>query len=395
MPSLRLLTCALLAASLQAQITATPRTWTLTGGTARGYTAVIDLSDPRLEIRVTAALSPLQSYEAVPQTTSSWHNALGNQLSINANYFGLFNATQADVIGISKSNGVQVSPVRQFGALPDPALVISPGMLATIDYINAAQASAARWAIAGVGPSTSDSVPGTLLVTDGTNTGSTARVDPLNRNPRTAIGTNQAGDRLFIAVVDGRQAGWSVGMTLPELANVMIGMGSWRAINLDGGGSSSLLYSPPGGALQQNRPSGGSHRAVANHLGFAASASVVVGSACGNGGTIGSTGSFRLGSGNWALQLTNAQAGSLAFAALGLPGGEFSCGACTFLDPFTWTGVPMFGGAATWAWPVPNDPAFVGVVVGAQWLLLNGAIAPCAALPGLFASARLHLTLLQ
>jgi hypothetical protein len=183
-------------------------------------------------------------------------------------------------------------------------------------------------------------------------------------------------------------------MTLPELANVMIGMGAWRAINLDGGGSSSLLYSPIGGTLQQNRPSGGSHRAVANHIGFSLAQSVVVGSACGNAGTIGNTGSFRLGSSNWALTLQGSQPGSLAFASLGFPGNEFACGACTFLDVFTWTGVPMVSGNATWAWPVPNDPAFAGLVVGAQWLLLNSTISPCAAVPGLFASARMHLTLL-
>jgi hypothetical protein len=233
-----------------------------------------------------------------------------------------------------------------------------------------------------------------MLVTDGVNTGTTARVDPLVRNPRTAIGTNQSGTQLYIAVVDGRQPSWSVGMTLPELANVMIGMGAWRAINLDGGGSSSLLYSPIGSALQQNRPSGGSHRAVANHIGFSLAQSVVVGAACGNAGTIGSTGSFRLGSSNWALTLQGSQPGSLAFAALGFPGNEFACGACTFLDVFTWTGVPMIGGNATWAWPVPNDPAFAGLVVGAQWLLLNSTISPCTVVPGLVASARMHLTLL-
>ena len=183
-------------------------------------------------------------------------------------------------------------------------------------------------------------------------------------------------------------------MTLPELANVMIGMGAWRAINLDGGGSSSLLYSPIGGTLQQNRPSGGSHRAVANHIGFSLAQSVTVGAACGNAGTIGNTGSFRLGSSNWALTLQGSQQGSLAFAALGFPGNEFACGTCTFLDVFTWTGVPMVGGNETWAWPVPNDPAFAGLVVGAQWLLLNSTISPCAAVPGLFASARMHLTLL-
>ncbi|MBM3972811.1 MAG: phosphodiester glycosidase family protein [Planctomycetes bacterium] len=383
----------LLVAAATAQIAVSAQLWPTGGGTARGFTAVIDLTDPRLEIRVTAQLSPLQTYEAQLRTTSSWHTQQGNQLSINANYYGALSSTTADIVGLSKSNGVLVSPVRQFGAAPDPAIVFAPNRLATIGNITTTQAAAAQWAVAGVGPSSSDTVPGTLLVTNGANTGSTARVEPLVRNPRTAVGTNQAGTTLYVVVVDGRQPGWSVGMTLPELANVLLGLGAWRAINLDGGGSSSFLHSPPGAALVQNRPSDGSHRAVANHLGFAISQSVVVGSACGNGGTISSTGDFDVGSANFVLRLQGAPAGAYAFAGIGFPGNEISCGACTFLDAVSWTFVLQAGGSAIWPWAVPNQPSFVGSVIGMQWLLLNAPSTPCPLLAGLASTPRLHLTL--
>lgn len=389
------LACMALALAAQAQITVASQVWSTTGGTARGYVAVVDLADPRVGIRVTAPIVPAQSYEAVLETTLSWHTRLGNQLSINANYFGTYTATTADVIGLSKSNGALVSPVRQFGTAPDPALVIGSNRIATIGNITSTQAAAATWAIAGVGPSSTDTVPGTLLVTDGANTGSTARVDPLNRNPRTAIGTNQQGTMLYLVVVDGRQTGWSVGMTLPEVANVLITMGAWRAVNLDGGGSSSLVWSPPGGTLQQNRPSGGSHRAVANHLGFtiAASSVVTVGSACGNAGTIGSTGAFTVGSTNFAVTLQGAPAGTLPFVGIGFPGNESSCGTCTFLNPPSYSFVPQTNGSASWPWLVPGNPAFVGTMVGAQWLLLQAPSSPCAGFGGLAATARLHMTL--
>ena len=392
MRRLRLIACALFAGALPAQITVSPQVWATAGGTARGFTAVIDLTDPRLEIRVTAPLAPLQSYEATLRTTSSWHGQLGNRLSINANYFGALSSTTADIVGLSKSNGALVSPVRQFGAQPDPALVFAPNRLATIGNITTAQAAAAQWAVAGVGPSSTDTVPGTLLVTDGVNTGATARVEPLLRNPRTAVGVNQPGTTLYIAVVDGRQPGWSVGMTLPELANVFLGMGAWRAINLDGGGSSSLLHSPPGGALVQNQPSDGSHRAVANHLGFAVAPSVVVGAACGNGGTISSTGSFQVGSTGFALRLQGAPPAALAFAGIGFPGNEVGCGPCLFLDAVAWTFVLQVGGFATWPWAVPNQPSFVGTAIGMQWLLLQAPSSPCSLVPGLASTARLHLT---
>ena len=392
MPMLRLLTLTLFAGTAAAQISVAPQVWTTAGGTARGFTATVNLTDPRVEIRVTAPLSPLQSYEATLQTTPSWHTQLGNQLSINANFFGTISATTADVIGLSKSNGIMVSPVRQYGTAPDPAMVFAPNRLASIGNVTTAQAASAQWAIAGVGPSSTDTVPGTLLVTDGMNTGTTARVDPLVRNPRTAIGTNAQGTLVYIAVVDGRQPTWSVGMTLPELANVLIGMGAWRAINLDGGGSSSFLHSPPGGTLVQNRPSGGSHRAVANHLGFGIAQSLVVGSACGNGGTISSTGDFDVGSTNWSLRLNGAPAGALAFAGIGFPGNESICGTCTFLAAVNWNYVLQAGGFAFWPWAVPNQPAVVGTVIGTQWVLLNAPTSPCNLVPGLASTARLLLT---
>jgi len=58
------------------------------------------------------------------------------------------------------------------------------------------------------------------------------------RHPRTAMGWNS--NTLFLVVVDGRQPGLSVGMTFPELAGYMAGLGCDEAVNLDGGGSASM-----------------------------------------------------------------------------------------------------------------------------------------------------------
>ena len=60
------------------------------------------------------------------------------------------------------------------------------------------------------------------------------------RHPRSAVGINRGGDTLFLVAVDGRQAA-SVGMSLAELAETMIGLGAWNALNLDGGGSTTLV----------------------------------------------------------------------------------------------------------------------------------------------------------
>ena len=87
------------------------------------------------------------------------------------------------------------------------------------------------------------------------------------RNPRTAIGLTAAGHALLV-VVDGRQRGWSEGMTMRELAELLQALGAANALNLDGGGSSTLVVRDASGALRvANRPSeGGTERAVGNAL---------------------------------------------------------------------------------------------------------------------------------
>lgn len=76
----------------------------------------------------------------------------------------------------------------------------------------------------------------------------TARIDGLN--PRTLAGRTASGD-LFVVTIDGRQEGYSQGVTLDEAADIMLGMGAVDAINLDGGGSSTFVVR---GAVA-NRPS--------------------------------------------------------------------------------------------------------------------------------------------
>lgn len=60
-------------------------------------------------------------------------------------------------------------------------------------------------------------------------------------HPRTAVGFNQDSTKVFFVTVDGRQPGFSVGMSLPELANYMLSIGCWNAVNLDGGGSTTMV----------------------------------------------------------------------------------------------------------------------------------------------------------
>ena len=59
-----------------------------------------------------------------------------------------------------------------------------------------------------------------------------------SRHPRSALGFND--DKLFLIVVDGRQPGHSMGMTLYDMATFLKDIGVKHAINFDGGSSSAL-----------------------------------------------------------------------------------------------------------------------------------------------------------
>jgi len=61
------------------------------------------------------------------------------------------------------------------------------------------------------------------------------------RHPRTAVGFDDVRGLLWMVGVDGRQPGYSDGMSLPELAGLMEALGVTDAVNLDGGGSTVMV----------------------------------------------------------------------------------------------------------------------------------------------------------
>lgn len=80
----------------------------------------------------------------------------------------------------------------------------------------------------------------------------------LSYEPRTALGYNA--EKLILIVADGRRMGYSTGLSLYQLASLLIELGAREAINLDGGSSSTFVVD---GDIV-NRPSGQSERDVLN-----------------------------------------------------------------------------------------------------------------------------------
>jgi hypothetical protein len=216
----------------------------------------IDLRAEGLRFLVTPA-----SGDTLPaRTTSDFLNDFNLQLAVNGDAFAPWHTNSpldyyphpgdpVDVIGYAASEGTAYSTAH-----PDtPTLYLSPTNKASFTRTGRVH----------------NALSGTeMLVRNGQNTAS----DDAAPAPRTAIGLTRSGREMLILVVDGRQPGYSEGLTLPELADLLISLGAHDAMNLDGGGSSTLVREGALGAALLNNPIDrnipGWERAVANHLGI-------------------------------------------------------------------------------------------------------------------------------
>lgn len=98
-------------------------------------------------------------------------------------------------------------------------------------------------------------------------------LDNTTRASRTAIGIKADGTVVML-MVDGRQAPYSVGMTMAEVGAAMEALGCVQAVNLDGGGSSTFATQREGesenntsaGLTLRCRPSDGYERKVSNTI---------------------------------------------------------------------------------------------------------------------------------
>lgn len=110
---------------------------------------------------------------------------------------------------------------------------------------------------------------GDALVLDGTAQNSFTLDSAEKRTARTAVGLTAEG-KLIVYTVDGLQTGYSLGLTLAELAARMVELGCVTALNLDGGGSTTAMLRYPGydTLTMVNRPTGGEARKCANFIVF-------------------------------------------------------------------------------------------------------------------------------
>ena len=105
---------------------------------------------------------------------------------------------------------------------------------------------------------------GDIILSDGSITNSATWNYASGRAPRTAVGVQADGTMIFYTA-DGRQSGYSGGLTEMDLAEELQRQGCVWAVNLDGGGSTTFALRVPGssGLTVINSPSEGSLRSCA------------------------------------------------------------------------------------------------------------------------------------
>lgn len=114
-----------------------------------------------------------------------------------------------------------------------------------------------------------DAAPANLLAR-GETIALSARDAPTDRQARSAIGTGNNGRTLILAAIDGGDPEWSVGMTLPELAHLLLSSGATDARTLPSSESTSFIFRPATMFARysikpetiSNRPSGNAPRSA-------------------------------------------------------------------------------------------------------------------------------------
>lgn len=232
-------------------ITITKKTMGSGDDTVTYFVANVQLADATV---LRSAFANNSFGENITALTSAIASDNGGIFAINGDYYG-FRDT-----GIVVRNGVAFrdKPARTGLAMyTDGTARIYDETTTTADEL----VSAGVWNTLSFGPALIDGgeiVEGIDDVEVDTNFGNHSIQ---GEQPRTAVGFVDT-NHLVLVVVDGRNAGYSRGVTMTELAHIMQNLGATTAYNIDGGGSSTMYFN--GQVI--NQPSNGGERATSDIL---------------------------------------------------------------------------------------------------------------------------------
>lgn len=225
----------------------------------------VDLTTPSLHFIVTPPDAIAETDHLNARTTTEFLEQFEPQIAINASFFYTF---------------YQSSPLSYYPHSGDPVTTLGPVIADGVRY--SADDDFMRTMciigrtitleLAGCPDGTENAVAGNAyFVRDGRVS---ARSEELLDKPyaRTTVGLDESGKTLWIVLIDGKQRGYSEGLTLSEMGDFLINLGVHRAINLDGGGSVTLGINSAEGPQILNAPIHARvpmwERPVANHIGI-------------------------------------------------------------------------------------------------------------------------------
>ncbi len=225
----------------------------------------INLSSKGIRFLVTPPTKP-QKFDINAQTTTAFLKQNKLQLAINGSFFSPFHSKgpfdyyphtndPVDVLGLAISSGIRYS-----NDFPNWGVLCISGI--HVDISNNGCHESTQQAITGK----------EILIKQGKlNTSQLKGHYATSPQPRSAIAINKDKNKVWLIVVDGRQKNYSEGISLNELGQLLIDIGAYAAINLDGGGSSTLVTQSEGRPYLLNAPYNTKipmrERVVANHLG--------------------------------------------------------------------------------------------------------------------------------
>jgi hypothetical protein len=234
----------------------------------------IDLTAPGVQFRMQPGNGALPG-EVTRSTTRNFVNSISAQIGINGDFYDTAppyppqgGQSFTDVVHAGASNGDVYSPnngtesIFNINALNQARILRGNGSGSTTTQEGVPLYNA-------IGGNQRILNNGTISAPNDTYTNTL--------NPHTAIAVSQDRSKVFLMTVDGRQGNFSGGMRTTEMASLFLQYGGWDAINIDGGGSTTLVFddsndgaanarvinSPSDGATPQVR---GSERLVANNL---------------------------------------------------------------------------------------------------------------------------------
>jgi exopolysaccharide biosynthesis protein len=214
------------------------------------FLAVVDLTNPKVEVKMGVNLDKktlTSSFARENDCTVAINGEAGNSPGLNSG------------LGVWRGNLVSLGRdlLHESARYPAPFL--------SFDQQNRALFISSAFTNRALPSTTYNAIWGRWdVLVNGVIQGS----DYVSRQPRTTMAISQDGTRLFLMVADGRQAGYSGGMTLPAVGQLLLAFGAYNGMGCDEGGSSCIYLKKFGSIVNSPCDNNGQERPTYTHFGI-------------------------------------------------------------------------------------------------------------------------------